>query len=367
MKLKFKEIPVRGYEKVVSITEPESGLKAIISIHDTTLGPALGGTRIYPYASFDDALEDVLRLSKGMTYKSAIVEAGFGGGKSVIIADPKVEKTPEMIDAFAKAVERLAGSYICAEDSGCTTADCMRIRETTRYVVGLPHEKSSGNPSPFTAWGTFRGMHAVAKTLFGKGSLEGKTVAIQGLGSVGSILAEYLFWVGANLIVADPDNEKVEECVLKYGAKAVDINEILFQECDILAPCALGGILNEKTIPQLRCKGIAGAANNQLKKASDGELLMKRGILYAPDFVINAGGLINVILELREEGYDPVLARKNTHAIYDVLMSIFDIAKQNRTTTNEAAISLADYRIQYGIGKRMIEPAFPNVETFANV
>lgn len=360
MKLKFKELPIKGYEKVVFITEPESGLEAIIALHDTTLGPALGGTRILPYPSVDAALEDVLRLAEGMTYKSAIAEVGLGGGKGVIIADQK-KKTPALLHAYGKAIERFHGLFITAEDVGCHLNDCMAIRETTRYVTGLPHAKSSGNPAPFTAWGVFRGIQATAQALFGSDSLRGKTIAIQGLGAVGSELIHHLFWAGAHLIVADMMPEKTDYYHTKYGVEVVPCNEILFQACDILAPCALGTILNADTISKLRCKAVAGAANNQLKHSADADLLKERGILYAPDFVINAGGLINVSQELVEKGYHPMHARKDIDKIFDVLLSIFDIARKNHTSTHQAAITLADYRLEYGIGKRRIAPHFPEM------
>lgn len=356
--LRLEKIPVKGYEQVIKVTDPKANLNAIIAIHDTTLGPALGGVRILPYASSDDALKDVLRLAKGMTYKSAMAEVGFGGGKSVIIAS---QKTPEMFYSMGRAIDQLGGQYIAAEDVGCTSEDCNLIRRTTQYVVGLPQKKSSGNPSPFTAWGVFRGIQSAAKKLFGSDSLEGRTVAIQGLGSVGSQLAEFLFWAGAELIIADIDPKRVERLSAKLSAKSVHPDQILFSECDILAPCALGGILNDQTIPELKCRAIAGCANNQLLKDSHADDLKNRGILYAPDFVINAGGLINVAAELEETGYCSLFPRAKTHRIYDCLCAIYDIAEKNHQSTHEAAIALSDYRIKYGIGKRLFSPTFHHV------
>lgn len=350
--LNLELVPIPGYEQVIKITEPKIGLHAYIAIHNTVLGPALGGTRIFPYATPEVALEDALRLSKGMTYKSAIAGVGLGGGKSVIIADPKKDKTAELLMAFAEAVDLLGGKYICAEDVGCSTEDVKTIRQVTKYVVGLPHAKSSGDPGFFTAWGVFRGIQSVAKKLFGKEDLTGVKVAVQGLGNVGHNLINYLFWAGAELILSDIDSVALQKFAKKYGAKAVAPDQILSVECDILAPCAMGGILNEKTIPQLHCKGIAGGANNQLLRDSDGDALRMRGILYAPDFVINAGGLLNVAAELEEEGYSPVSSRNQCHNIYDTLLSIYEIAEKNKESTNKAAISLGDYRIQFGIGKR---------------
>lgn len=360
--LELEDVFVPGYEKVVKVSHPEVGLSAIICIHNTVLGPALGGIRIYPYVTFDGALQDVMRLAKGMTYKSAVAECGWGGGKSVIIADPKKEKTPELLLSFGEAVHRLQGEYICAEDVGCTPADVSVISRATPYVVGLPHQKSSGNPSPFTAWGTFRGIQSVLQKMYGDPSLENRTVAIQGLGSVGCELAKLLFWAGARLIVSDIDSDKCRTIATLTGARIVSTQEIIGVECDVLAPCALGGIVNKKTIATMRCQAIAGCANNQLLEDSDAEQLMAQGISYAPDFVINAGGLVNVTAELDLEGYDPRLARQRTHRIFDQLMIIYDIAEQNRISTHQAALSLADYRLKYRIGKRIEPPCFHHAQ-----
>ncbi len=356
--LRLERISVPGYEQVIEVTDKKSKLHAIIAIHDTTLGPALGGIRIQPYASFEDALEDVLRLSKGMTYKSAIAGVGYGGGKIVIIADPKTQKTPEMLFALGVAVDQLGGVYICAEDVGCSTEDCKIVRRATKYVVGLPQKKSSGDPGPFTAWGVFRGIQSATKKLFDSELLEGRTVAVQGLGNVGSQLAGYLFWAGARLILSDVDALRLQTVAAKYDAKTVPADQILFTECDILSPCALGGLLNGETIPRLRCKAIAGCANNQLLCDTHAYDLKYRGILYAPDFVINAGGLLNVAAELEEAGYHPSLSRAQAHRIYDGLLAIYDIAEKNNDSTHAAAIALAEYRIKYGIGKRLFAPTF---------
>ncbi len=356
--LQIERLPIKGYEQVVKASHPKSGLTAIIAIHDTTLGPALGGIRIQPYETFDAALEDVLRLSKGMTYKSAISDVGFGGGKSVIIADPKKDKTPELLMAFGAAVESLGGQYICAEDVGCTTEDVKIVRRATKYVVGLPHEKSSGDPGPFTAWGTFRGIQASVKKLYGSDSLEGKIVAVQGLGNVGAVLCEYLFWEGADLILSDIDENKAKRLAVKYGARTVSVDQILKVDCDVLAPCALGAIINDQTIPHFRCRAIAGSANNQLHRDHHANVLDEKGILYAPDFVINAGGLLNVSAELEETGYLPSWPREKAHRIYDTLLAIYEIAEKNRESTHNAALALADYRIKYRIGKRVFPPIF---------
>ena len=358
MGLNLELIPIPGYEKVVKITNESAGLTAIIAMHSTALGPALGGTRIFPYTSFDEALDDVLRLSKGMTYKSAITETGLGGGKSVIIADPKTEKTPELLRAFGEAVNRLEGEYVCAEDVGCTTDDVAIIRQATPYVTGLTHSGSSGNPSPFTAWGTYRSMHAVCYHLFGDASLKGKRVAIQGLGSVGIEIARLLFWEGAEIILADIDAERAAEYGHTFAATVVSPSEILSQECDILAPCALGGMLNDETIDTLRCKAVVGCANNQLLRDDHAEALRERDILYAPDFVVNAGGLVNVTCEILPEGYRADIARDRTDAIYERMLTILTVADRNGQSPHKAAIALCDYRVQHSIGKREVPPHF---------
>ncbi len=350
--LVIEEIDVSDYEKVVIATDEKVGLKGIICVHNTKLGPALGGIRIYPYATFADAMTDVKRLARGMTYKSAIVETGMGGGKSVIIADPKKHKTPELLTSFARAVDSLKGLYICAEDVGCTTEDVMHIQKTTPFVVGLPHKKSSGNPAPFTAWGTYRGIQSVFKKIYNDESVKGRTIAIQGLGSVGAIVAELLFWNGARLIVTDVDKEKALRLAKQFSAEYVAPDIILEVECDLVSPCALGGTINADSIKNLRCKGIGGCANNQLLKDTDADLLYRRGILYAPDFLINAGGLINVVNELAKEGYQPGVSRNKVDQIYEQLMLIYDVADNNKYSTHKAAVEICDYRLKYGLGKK---------------
>ncbi len=357
-KLTLREIKVEGYERIVEAVDKEAGLHAIIALHNTTMGPALGGVRVYPYASFNDALNDVLRLSEGMTYKSAVSETGTGGAKSVIIADSRQPKSDALLLAFAEAVDTFKGQYICAEDVGMLPADLKVVRQRTPYVVGLPHPRSSGDPGPFTAYGGFLGIRAVAKKLWGVSTLKGRTVAVQGLGSVGMRVAEQLFWDGAQLIVTDVNPEVVQLAVQKYGARAVEPDEIYSVDCDIFAPCALGGILNPETIPQLRCQGIAGLANNQLLTEADGTALTERGILYAPDFVINSGGLLNVCVELYKEGYSPYLARLHVERIYDLLLTIFTLAEEKQLSTSRVANELAEDNLQKGIGKRVDEVIF---------
>jgi len=355
--LEVEEIAVEGYDKVYKVEDPSVGLVGIISLHNLTLGPALGGIRIHPYASFEDALCDVKRLSRGMTYKSALSRCAWGGGKSVIIATQQ-QKTEELLRSFGRAIERLGGQYIGAEDVGCGPKDVEIISKETKYVVGLESDKSSGNPSCYTAWGVYRGIQAALQKVYGSNSVAGKVVAIQGVGSVGTFLADMLFWNGAKLILSDVNMEKAEKLAKQYGAKACSPKEILSVECDIFAPCALGGILNPETIPELQCKIVAGAANNQLLFDGDGETLRARGILYAPDFVINAGGLINVSTELRPEGYNPIDARAKIDGIYQYLLSIFEEAERARCSTDKAARTIGDHLVANKIGLRTEEPCF---------
>lgn len=358
MDLKEETLEVSGFEKVIKVTESDSGLIGIIAIHNTTLGPGLGGTRIYPYKNFDEALTDALRLSKGMTYKAAIAQVGLGGAKSVIMADPKTQKTPELLKAFGQAVNRLEGKYICAEDVGCTPDDIDTILQTTKYVCGVHNLRGSGNPSSFTAHGTFLGIQSVLQELDGSDSLEGKTIAIQGVGSVGKRLAERLFWAGAKLIISDLNLDVIEHFAHEFDAERVSPDKILEVECDVLAPCALGGVINQNTTSKFKCRAIAGAANNQLLKPTDADYLRERGILYAPDFVVNAGGLINVMNELSVEGYNATKARDMINQVYHQLLQIYEIAQQNEVSTHQAAVSLADHRIEKGIGKRTEDLCF---------
>lgn len=356
----IKEIAIPGYEKVIEAQDPEVGLDCFIAIHDTQLGPAMGGMRVYPYASRDEALNDALRLSKAMTYKSALAENGFGGGKSVLIADPKKDKTARLLQSFAEVVNVLGGQYIAAEDVGSTVEDMVIMNARTPFVGALPSEKSSGDPSRFTAWGVYRGMRATAKKLWKDECLRKKIIAIQGLGSVGSKLANILFWEGAYLILCDRDEKLVHDHAVLYGAQVISPEKFVEVGCDILAPCAMGGILNNQTIPHLRCKGIAGAANNQLLNPENGRDLMRRGILYAPDFAINAGGIINASVEFEVGGYDPKISRDRVNHIYDTLLMIFEKAEREHKPTSLAAEEMAEYKLQNLIAKRDIPIAFKN-------
>ncbi len=355
--LKVEEIVVAGYEKVYKIEDPSVGLQAIICLHSLALGPALGGIRIYPYTSWDAALTDVKRLAEAMSYKASISSCSLGGGKSVIIAAPH-QKTEELLRSFGRAIELLGGVYIGAEDVGSSPADILVLSQVTKYVTGLPHKKSSGNPSAFTAWGVYRGIQAGLKEVYGSESVKGKTVAIQGVGSVGSFLADMLFWNGAHLVVADVSVEKAQDIARKYGGTYVSSDEIFSIPCDVFAPCALGGILNSAMIPDLKCKIVAGAANNQLLVESDADILRSRGILYAPDFVINAGGLLNVTEEIMPEGYNPVQVREKIDGIWNTLLMIFALAEEQNCSTHEAAKKMARYHIENKIGARTQPPCF---------
>lgn len=332
------------YEQLVFCQDKNSGLKAIIAIHDTTLGPALGGTRMWTYKSEAEAIEDALRLAKGMTYKNAAAGLNLGGGKTVIIGDPKKDKNPELFRAFGRYIQGLNGRYITAEDVGTTVEDMDLIHMETDFVTGIsPEFGSSGNPSPVTAYGIYKGMKAAAMEAFGSDSLEGRTVAVQGVGNVAYTLCEHLHEEGANLIVTDINKESVERAVNAFGAIAVDPDDIYGVDCDIYAPCALGATINEETIPQLKAKVIAGSANNQLKKAEHGDIIHEKGIVYAPDYVINSGGVINVADELN--GYNASRAMKNVESIYDILLKIFEISKRDNVPTYVAADRMAEERI----------------------
>lgn len=332
------------YEQLVFCQDQQSGLKAIIAIHDTTLGPALGGTRMWMYESEEAAIEDALRLARGMTYKNAVAGLNLGGGKTVIIGDPKKDKNEEMFRAFGRYIQGLNGRYITAEDVGTTVEDMDIIREETDFVTGIsPAFGSSGNPSPVTAYGVYCGMKAAAKEAFGTDSLSNKKVAIQGVGNVAYHLCKYLHEEGAKLIVTDINKEAIHRAVNAFRAEAVEPNEIYSVDCDIFAPCALGAVLNDVTIPQLKATVIAGAANNQLKEPRHGEIIHQKGIVYAPDYVINAGGVINVADELY--GYNRERALKKVENIFNNIESVIEISKRDQIPTSQAADRLAEERI----------------------
>ncbi|MFK2824307.1 branched-chain amino acid dehydrogenase [Bacillus sp. B190/17] len=341
----FKYMKMYDYEQLVFCQDETSGLKAIIAIHDTTLGPALGGTRMWTYESEEEAIEDALRLARGMTYKNAAAGLNLGGGKTVIIGDPRKDKNEEMFRAFGRYIQGLNGRYITAEDVGTTVEDMDLIHEETDYVTGIsPAFGSSGNPSPVTAYGCFVGMKAAAKEAFGTDSLEGLTVSVQGVGNVAYHLCRHLHEAGANLIVTDINKEAVKRAVDNFGAKAVNPDEIYGVQADIFAPCALGAIINSTTIPQLKVKVVAGSANNQLREEKHGDDLHERGIVYAPDYVINAGGVINVADELN--GYNRERAMKKVELIYNNIEKTIDISKRDNIPTYKAADRMAEERIQ---------------------
>lgn len=346
----FSEMEVLEHEQVVVCSRPEAGLKAIIAIHNTTLGPSLGGTRMWPYKSEEEAMRDVLRLSRGMTYKAAISGLNLGGGKAVIIGDPQKDKNEVLFRAFGRFVDSLGGRYITAEDVGMNEKEMEWIYAETKYVTGIPKSMGgSGNPSPVTAYGVYMGMKAAAKRAYGSDSLKGKRIAVQGAGNVASFLAGYLQKEGAKLFVTDIFEEKAQKLTKETNAEYVKPDEIYSLNVDIFSPCALGGVVNNDTIGHLNCDIIAGGANNILDdEKKHGNELVNRGILYAPDYVINAGGIINISSEL--EGYNEEIAMRKTGRIYDTVLEILDLAGEQNITPVAASNRLAEERIK-SVGK----------------
>ncbi len=335
-----------GHEEVVFFQDKSCGLKAIVAIHDTTLGPALGGTRLWNYANEEEALIDVLRLSKGMTYKAAVSGLNLGGGKAVIIADPKKDKSEALFRSFGRFIESLNGRYITAEDVNTSVEDIEHIFTETNYVTGVAQQYGgSGNPAPYTALGTFRGIEASVTRAFGSRSLQDKVIAIQGVGSVGFELAHLLTAAGAKIIYTDINERGIQKMKEAFpSAKYVEPNAIFSAECDVYSPCALGASLNDETIPQLKCKIVAGAANNQLKEDRHGLMVRERGILYAPDYLINAGGLMNVSIEF--EGWADDKSRRMVDTIYDKTLEVFRISDEQNIPVNKAADVMAEKRIE---------------------
>lgn len=344
--MSFELIEKHGdHEEVVFCHNKDVGLKAIIAIHNTALGPALGGTRMWSYQNENEALIDVLRLSKGMSYKAAAAGLNLGGGKAVIIGDPKTQKTEGLFRAFGQYVNSLNGRYITAEDVGTSVKDMEHVYMETPWVTGIPKDLGgSGDPSPYTAHGVFQGIKACTDELWNDTNLKGKRIAVQGLGNVGYHLCEYLHKEGAQLIVSDIDSAKVKKVAEQFGAKAVGPEEIAFVEADVFAPCALGAGVNDKTLDKFKCKIIAGGANNVLAEDRHGMALKELGILYAPDYVINAGGLMNVFVEL--EGYSPDRAFQHTLKIFHNLKEVFAIAKKENIPNHKAANKLAETRME---------------------
>ena len=332
----FNHISFDEHEQIVFCQDKESGLKAIIAIHNTNLGPAVGGCRMWNYESDDEALTDVLRLSRGMTYKNALAGLEMGGGKSVIIADPKTQDREALFRAFGRCINSLGGKYFSAEDVGVTTADIMIAHQETPYMAGL--EGKSGDPSPFTALGTYLGIKAAVKHQRGIDNLKGLKISVQGVGHVGYYLCRHLHAEGAELIVTDINQTSLNRVSTEFGATVVAPQDIYHQDVDVYAPCALGATINDTTIPLLKATIVAGCANNQLAEARHGEKLKELNILYAPDYVINAGGIINVSFE---KDYDATLATKKVEEIYDTLMRIFVLSDEQDCTTSSIADKLA--------------------------
>lgn len=344
----FNLIGEHGHEQVSFATDPESGYRGIIAVHNTLLGPALGGTRFWNYENDAEALNDVLRLSRGMTYKAAVAGLNLGGGKSVIIGDNNTQKRESIFRAHGRHVEYLGGRYITAEDVGTNIHDMDYIRMETRHVVGL--QGRSGDPSPVTAFGVYRGMKACAKFVYGTDSLAGKTVTVQGCGNVGYYLCKHLAEEGAKLIVTDIDERKAKKVVEDFNATAVAAEEIYRTEADIFAPCALGAVINDETLKILRVAIVAGAANNQLEEERHGLMLDERGIVYAPDYVINSGGLINVNAEV--EGWDLSRSHRKASEIYDTILHVLQIAREEGIPSYLAADRLAELRISEAVAAK---------------
>lgn len=352
----FDTIASMGHEQVVLCHDPATSYRGIIAIHSTILGPALGGTRFWSYATDEEAIVDALRLARGMTYKNAVAGLNLGGGKSVIIGDNKTKDRELLFRAHGRFVESLGGRYITAEDVGTSTADMDYVHMETKNVSGLAGR--SGDPSPVTAHGVFRAIQASARERWGKDDVSNRTVAVQGCGHVGYFLAKELHEAGAKLIVNDIDPDRVKRVVGEFGAQAVGRDDIYSVKADIFAPCALGAILNDKTIPLLQVEIVAGAANNQLLEERHGEMVEARGILYAPDYVANAGGVINVYSELA--GWTSARAFRKADEIYDTILKVFSIAKKDKVPTYQAADRLAEQRIRMVGSLVRTWPQWPN-------
>jgi leucine dehydrogenase len=347
------------YEQVVYNHDPASGLKAIIAIHSTVLGPALGGTRCYPYASEEDGLRDVLRLARGMTYKAAATGLNLGGGKAVILGDPKRIKSEALLRAHGRFVESLGGRYITAEDVGTFTADMDVVALETRFVTGRSTSHGGGgDPSINTAYGVLKGMEAVAEELWQQTDLAGRHVVVQGVGKVGSHLCRLLHEAGARLTISDVDVDNVAMAVKEFGADTVEPGKAHAVECDIFAPCALGAVINDDTLPELKCAAVAGSANNVLARGEHGYALRQLGILYAPDYVINAGGLINVADEL--QGYSAERATAKVEGIFGTLREVFHRAKAEGIPTSQAADRMAEDRMR-DVGRLRLIRVLPGV------
>jgi len=344
--LSFEKLYAEGHEEVVFFSDPSCNLKAIVAIHNTTLGPALGGTRMWNYKNEEEALRDVLRLSKGMTYKAAVSGLNLGGGKAVIIGDATKDKSEALFRAYGRYLESLNGRYITAEDVNIGVEDIEHIFTETANVVGVAKTHGgSGNPSPYTARGVFRGVEAAVTKVYGERSLKGKTVALQGAGSVGCFLGQLLEEGGAKVFYTDINEKNIAKFKeMVPTSEFVGINDIYDIDCDIYAPCALGATVNDDTIDRLKCKIVAGAANNQLAEDRHGNILKEKGILYAPDYLINAGGLMNVSIEF--EGWSDSKASRMVDTIYDTTLKIFAISDEQNIPVYQATDVLAEARIE---------------------
>ncbi|MDA8194297.1 MAG: leucine dehydrogenase [Thermaerobacter sp.] len=339
----FEEMEKYGHEELVFWYDKTTGLKAIVGIHDTTLGPALGGCRMWHYQSEDEAITDVLRLSRGMSYKNAAMGLDLGGGKSVLWADSRHDKSEALLRSFGRLVQSLGGRYITAEDVGTNADDMAIVSRETKFVGGL--KETSGDPSPATALGVLVGMKAAAALVWGTPALAGKRVAIQGMGHVGSILAGMLKDDGARLVVTDIEAEEGQAKAQSLGADWVDADAIYGVEADIFAPCALGAVLNDETIPQLKCRVVAGSANNQLKEARHGDELVRRNIVYVPDYVINGGGVVNVADEFHRDGYHQERATARVRQIGRQVTEILERSQRERVSSQESADHVAEQRM----------------------
>ncbi|WP_394761715.1 Leu/Phe/Val dehydrogenase [Phenylobacterium sp.] len=352
----FDSPAFEGHEGVHSFFDEKSGLKCIIAVHSTARGPAAGGCRMWPFPTAAAALDDALRLSRAMSYKNAMADLELGGGKAVIIGDSRTQKTPALFEAFGRAVEDVGGKYWTAEDVGVSPADLMHARKSTRYVAGLTgHAAASGDPSPVTAEGIFRGIVLGVRRALDR-DLDGVTVAIQGVGHVGAYLAEKLHAAGAKLIITDVNDEALRQVAEATGAKVVAPNLIFDAQADVFAPCALGGAVNADTLPRIKAKVIAGGANNQLADPEIGRALYERGTLYLPDYVLNGGGIINVAGEIRaldrQEAFDPAWVEMKLARLMQTLGEVLDRSKAERRPTHEVANEMAKARISQAAEQR---------------
>lgn len=362
--LTFEKLYQEGHEEVVFFSDPSCNLKAIVAIHSTILGPSLGGTRMWPYKNEDEAIKDVLRLSKGMTYKASISGLNLGGGKAVIMGDPEKDKSEALFRSYGKFIESLNGRYVTAEDVNINVDDIQDIYKETSFVTGVSQAHGgSGNPAPYTALGVLRGIEASLLKVFGDSSVKGKTFALQGAGAVGRLLGKLLDNNGAKVFVSDINRKNLELFKQEVpGAEVISVEDIYSIKCDVYTPCALGGTVNDETIDKLKCKIVAGSANNQLARDEHGDILKKKNILYAPDYLINAGGLMNVSTEF--EGWSHEKSERMVNTIFDTTLKIFKFSEENNLPVYKATDLMAEKRIEsirklQGKFIRSSSPRFP--------